>query len=100
MDYEVPIQGIEGTSRGADEGPDPADLRGERCGDCAWIGIAGRPAYAAVGTRRLGTGEAGAVRQRPNVEKVGGRVPRANKAVLGTASVGARVVLCDGGRGR
>jgi len=85
---------------GAGARPDQTDLRGTRRGDHTGSSIAGSRTPVDVGTAFTITGETGAVHQRTVKPTSAGGIPGVAKTILGTAHVGAGVLLCDGGRGR
>src|SRR5665213_2865935 len=83
---------------GACARPDPTDLSGARCGDCARRGVGGSHPLALIGPASSVTGEDGAVPQGTLQSASAGGISGIAKTILGTAHVGAWVLLCDGGR--
>ena len=61
--------------------------------------VAGSHPFAVGSTSRSIAGETGAIHQGPVESTSAGTVSRTQETVLGTAYVGARVLLCDSGRG-
>jgi hypothetical protein len=100
MDNEVSVQSSAGTDSGAGAGSDPADMPGKGSGDRARIGIAGPHPYVGFGTTRAIAGETGAIHKGAILASAAGRIPGTEQEVLGAASVGARILLRDGRRGR
>ena len=97
--HEVSVQDTAGASGRACARPDPTDLSGVRGGHCTGRRLAGSHTHAAVDSAGTVAGKAGAVRPRPRQPAPAGRVSGTEEAILGTAHVGARVLLRDGGRG-
>jgi hypothetical protein len=61
--------------------------------------VAGAYPSAALRAAYPGTGEDGELHQRPIIEVTAGGVSRTEEALMGTTYVGARILLCDVGRG-
>ena len=78
---------------------DPTDLPGSGGEHYPRIDLTGPRAYVGGGAAAVGAGKSGAIRKRTIVAPVARGVSEPAKAVLGTTPVGARVFLCDGGRG-
>jgi len=98
LDHEVSIPDIAGGSGGARPRCDSADMPGARGDDHARGGVAGSHPFAGVSPAAIGTGEAGAVREREVKPAVAGRLSASAQAILGPAHVGAGLLLRDGGR--
>ena len=95
MGHEVPIQGDARTDSGAYARVDTADLPGkERCNHTRGD-LAGPHPHAAVGAATASTGEGGAIHQGKIVATAAGGIPGIGEAILGAASVDARVLLHD-----
>src|ERR1700722_3725768 len=99
MDYEIPVQDTAGKSGRAGARSAAADLPSQRSGDSAGSGVAGPYPHVGVVPAGHGAGEASAVPKGAVVAKVARRVSGVAEAILGTAPVGARVLLRECGRG-
>ncbi len=73
VDYEISLQSIERTRRGANARFDLVDLQSTRCGNRAGSGLAGSCSHAVVGTAGSVAVEAGAIHQRMVIAKAARR---------------------------
>src|SRR5678816_1138970 len=99
MDNEVPIQSAAWRGGRAGTGFASANLSGSGSGDHPRCCIAGSYPHAGIFAGALGAGEAGAVSEGAVVAQAAGRVSAPAETLLGTAPVGTRLLLRDGGRG-
>src|SRR5262245_40763725 len=100
MDHEVSVQSVGRRSRRACQRSAAGDLRGARGPDYPWRGVAGSHSHVGGRAAATGAGEAGRVLEGKVVADVAARFPAPAETVLGPTSVGPRIFLCDGGRGR
>ncbi len=89
---------LRGRGSGACARSDSANLPGTGRSDRVRSGVAGSHPFAAGRTTDSGTREAGTVHKRTILTTSAGGVSGTAQALLGTAHVGARLLLRDGGR--
>ena len=100
MGNEIPIQGAARASSRAGARCDPTDLSGTGSDNRARSNLSGSRPHAAVGATAAVSDEVSAIiHKREVIEAAVGGIPGIGEEVLGTAPVGTRVLLRDGGFG-